>query len=59
MKAGVFMYAYIYGKIIEKEPENLIIEAGNIGYNIHIAPGMVPQFPEAGQMAKIYIQSGR
>lgn len=48
------MYAYIYGKIIEKEPENLIIEAGNIGYNIHIAPGMVPRFPEAGQMAKVY-----
>ena len=48
------MYAYIYGKIIEKEPENLVIEAGNIGYNIHIAPGMVPRFPEVGQMAKVY-----
>lgn len=48
------MYAYIYGKIIEKEPENLIIEAGSIGYNIHIAPGMVSRFPETGQMAKVY-----
>ena len=48
------MYAYIYGKIIEKEPENLIIEAGSIGYNIHIAPGMVSRFPEIGQMAKVY-----
>lgn len=54
MKAGIFMYAYIYGKIIEKEPENLIIEAGSIGYNIHIAPGMVSRFPEIGQMAKVY-----
>ena len=54
MKAGIFMYAYIYGKIIEKEPENLIIEAGSIGYNIHIAPGMVSRFPETGQMAKVY-----
>ena len=48
------MYAYIYGQIIEKEPENLIVEANQIGYNIHIAPGMVPRFPEVGQMAKIY-----
>lgn len=49
------MYAYIYGQIMEKEPENLIVEANQIGYNIHIAPGMVPRFPEVGQMAKIYI----
>lgn len=48
------MYAYIYGKIVEKETENLIVEANQIGYNIHIAPGMVPRFPEIGQMAKIY-----
>lgn len=48
------MYAYIYGQIIEKEPENLVVEANQIGYNIHIAPGMVPRFPEVGQMAKIY-----
>ena len=52
------MYAYIYGQIIEKEPENLIIEAGNIGYNIHIAPGMVSRFPEAGQMVKVYTYTG-
>lgn len=53
-KAGVFLYAYIYGQIIEKEPENLIVEANQIGYNIHIAPGMRSRFPEVGQMAKIY-----
>ena len=39
---------------MEKEPENLIVEANQIGYNIHIAPGMVSRFPEVGQMAKIY-----
>ena len=48
------MYAYIYGQIVEKEPENLIVEANQIGYYIHIAPGMVSRFPEVGQMAKIY-----
>lgn len=48
------MYAYIYGQIIEKEPENLIVEANQIGYNIHIAPGMLPRFPEVGQMVKVY-----
>lgn len=48
------MYAYIYGQIVEKESENLVVEVGQIGYNIHIAPGMVPRFPEVGQMAKVY-----
>lgn len=48
------MYAYIYGEIIEKEPENLVIECNHIGYNIHIAPGMLPKFPAIGQMARVY-----
>ena len=48
------MYAYIYGEIIEKEPENIVIECNHIGYNIHIAPGMLPKFPFVGQMARIY-----
>lgn len=48
------MYAYIYGEIIEKEPENMVIECNHIGYNIHIAPGMLPKFPAIGQMARVY-----
>ena len=48
------MYAYIYGEIIEKEPENLVIECNHIGYNIHIAAGMLPKFPAVGQMARVY-----
>lgn len=48
------MYAYIYGEIIDKEPENLVVECNHIGYNIHIAPGMLPKFPAVGQMARIY-----
>lgn len=48
------MYAYIYGEIIEKESENIIIECNHIGYNIHIAPGMLSKFPAVGQMARIY-----
>lgn len=48
------MYAYIYGEIIEKEPENLVIECNHIGYNIHIAPGMLAKFPPVGQMTRVY-----
>ena len=48
------MYAYIYGEIIDKDPENLVVECNHIGYNIHIAPGMLPRFPAIGQMARIY-----
>lgn len=48
------MYAYIYGEIIEKEPENIVIECNGIGYNIHIAQGMLAKFPSIGQMTRIY-----
>ncbi len=48
------MYAYIYGEIIEKEADNLVIECNNIGYNIHIAAGMLSKFPSVGQMARVY-----
>lgn len=48
------MYAYIYGEIIEKEPENIVIECNGIGYNIHIAQGMLAKFPSVGQMTRIY-----
>lgn len=48
------MYAYIYGEIIEKEPENIVIECNGIGYNIHIASGMLSKFPSVGQMTRIY-----
>lgn len=48
------MYAYFYGEIIEKEPENIVIECNHIGYNIHIAPGMLSKFPAVGQMARIH-----
>ena len=48
------MYAYIYGEIVEKEPDNIVIECNGIGYNIHIAPGMMAKFPSVGQMARVY-----
>lgn len=48
------MYAYIYGEIIEKESENIVIECNGIGYNIHIAQGMLAKFPSIGQMTRIY-----
>lgn len=48
------MYAYIYGEIVEKDPENIVIECNHIGYNIHIAPGMLAKFPPVGQMARVY-----
>lgn len=48
------MYAYLYGKIIEKEPDNLVIEVNQIGYNVHIAEGMLVRFPEVGQMCKVF-----
>ena len=48
------MYAYLYGKIVEKEADNLVIELNQIGYNVHIAEGMLSRFPDVGQMCKVH-----
>ena len=48
------MYAYLYGKIVEKEADNLVIEVNQIGYNVHIAEGMLSRFPDVGQICKVH-----
>ncbi|MDD6202936.1 MAG: Holliday junction branch migration protein RuvA [Lachnospiraceae bacterium] len=48
------MYAYFYGEITEKEEDNIVIEVGNIGYNIRIAPALYNRIPPVGETIKIY-----
>jgi len=47
------MFAYISGKIIQKEPTSLIIDVGGIGYQIHIPLSTYSILPASGQSAKL------
>ena len=49
-----FMYEYISGKIIELNPTYLVIEAGQIGYNINISLTTYAAL-EGKSEAKIYV----
>ena len=48
------MYAYLNGIIVEKDSDHLVVEVNQIGYNVHIAEGMMAKFPEVGQNCKVY-----
>lgn len=48
------MYAYIKGIVVEKDDENIVIEANNIGYNIRVAAGISKKLPSVGGEAKVY-----
>lgn len=50
------MYSYIKGQIIAKTPDYLVVEAGGIGYEVQIHPGMVNTLPAVGETAKIPVE---
>lgn len=48
------MIAYIKGKIADISEDNLVVETGNIGYNIKISAGTAGLLPGIGEEIKIY-----
>lgn len=48
------MYAYLIGKVMETEEENLVLEVGGIGYNIKVSGSVLSKLPPIGQEVKIY-----
>ena len=48
------MYAYLIGKVAEIEEDNLVLEVGNIGYNIKVPGNVAAQLPPVGQQVKVY-----
>lgn len=48
------MYAYLIGKVAEIEEDNLVLEVGNIGYNIKVPGSVAAQLPPVGQQVKVY-----
>ena len=48
------MYTYIKGELVEILDDVIVVEAGQIGYNIHIPASMIDNFTGTGQEVKIY-----
>lgn len=48
------MYSYIKGELVEILDDTIVVEAGQIGYNIHIPASMIDDFTGTGQEVKIY-----
>lgn len=48
------MYSYIKGELVEVMDDTIVVEAGQIGYNIHIPASMIDNFTGTGQNVKIY-----
>ena len=48
------MYSYIKGELVEILDDVIVVEAGQIGYNIHIPASMIDNFTGPGQEVKIY-----
>jgi len=47
------MIDYIKGKVVNKNPGSVIIEAGGLGYDIHITIPAYEKLPAAGQETKV------
>ncbi len=52
------MYAYLKGKLIEIEEDNVVVEVGGIGYNVKMPPDAVSYLPNAGSEVKLYTYTG-
>lgn len=48
------MYAYLKGKLIEKEEDNIVVEVGGIGYNIKMPAETASCLSGIGSEIKIY-----
>lgn len=48
------MYSYIKGELVEIQPESIVVEAGQIGYEIRMPTNMVGRLGGIGQSVKVY-----
>ena len=48
------MYSYIKGELVEIAEDLIVVEANNIGYNIHVPGQVLSYLPERGREVKIY-----
>ena len=48
------MFAYIRGEIAEITEDNVVLDVGGIGYNIHISARVAQGLPGIGQEIKLH-----
>lgn len=48
------MISYIRGPLIETEEDVVVVEAGNVGYNIHVPLSLLETLPPRGSEVRIY-----
>lgn len=53
-KEGFAVISYIKGPLIEKEEDVIVVEAGSIGYNIHVPLSFLEELPPLGQEVHVY-----
>ncbi len=48
------MISYVRGELISVDAESIVVEAGQIGYNIRVPQSLVGQLPPIGEEVRIY-----
>ncbi|MDE5818111.1 MAG: Holliday junction branch migration protein RuvA [Lachnospiraceae bacterium] len=48
------MYAYIKGRLMETDEDNVVVETGGIGYNIKMAAEDISSLPAVGSEVRLY-----
>lgn len=48
------MISYVRGPLVEKEEDVIVVEAGGIGYNIHVPLSYLEELPRLGEEVRIY-----
>ena len=43
------MYEYIRGRVVGRDPAGIVVEAGGIGYRVHVALRTAPALPPGGE----------
>jgi Holliday junction DNA helicase RuvA len=52
-----FMFAHLRGILLEKHPNQAIVEAGGVGYDVMIAVPTFSRLPEAGHEVRLHIHT--
>ncbi len=48
------MISYIKGLLVETFEDTIVVEAGNIGYNIHVPLSLLERLPKVGNEVKVF-----
>jgi Holliday junction DNA helicase RuvA len=54
IKEGYTVISYVKGTLVEKEEDVIVVEAGDIGYNIHVPLSFLEELPPIGEEVRVY-----